>query len=779
VAIANRINFLFVLSGLFLISITTSYVAQREYEVALEDIVGKALVRTHNRPDLQFYFYGQDKSGLEQILSDFFDSNAISEAAAYSSLEEIISSRNSSGPTPRPSRSLASIRADLAVADTSLVAFDENHESSGTGFWPALIASDPIMYLSTPVFSPVNPMAKDIDLSDFAQALANTGSQNSSVVIGYLNVAIDRSVLLRQVSQSVSQIFIGGLALLTLCTLPVFLITRRTTAPITELNHIAAQILSGDVDKKIKFDLRGDYKDIATVFHDVIRNSARRGHETDLEHKLLLLTAGERASQLSQREQELSEATEEISATKEQLHRLANYDHLTSLPNRQLFTEQLNLLLRLCARHAKPLAVLLLNLDNFHRVNDSLGRAAGDLLLQEVGRRLVGCLRSSDLLSHNVESEQELNVSRLGGDEFAIVVGQLDSIDVAGLVAQRITEQLSETMAIEGHELVVNPKIGIAVAPRNGMEADELLQFATTAMHHARSSSGDNFLYYQDDMEDTAHDDLKMESELRKAIERNELSLHYQPQVDTTNGSIICAEALLRWEHPELGQVSPARFIQLAEKTGLILELGDWVLVEVCRQMSEFMQQGLKLPRVAVNISPQQIQPAFVSRLQEILQTSDLSPSMLELGLSEAILVQNDNVVFKFLQELKEVGVYLSLENFGTSYAPIGYLSRYPLDEIKIDRSFVADCDKRKSAARLVKAIIAMTSSLELRTVAEGVETQGEFRFLADNNVEIMRGYLFSKPVTATELQELLIVPWHYMDQLQHMALAVELASPD
>jgi len=332
-------------------------------------------------------------------------------------------------------------------------------------------------------------------------------------------------------------------------------------------------------------------------------------------------------------------------------------------------------------------------------------------------------------------------------------------------------------MTIEGHELVVKPIIGIAVAPRNGMDAENLLRKATTAMHHARSISEGNFLFYKDDMEDTGQGDLKMESELRKAIERDELSLHYQPQVDTSNGSIICAEALLRWEHPEFGQVSPARFIPLAEKTELIQELGDWVLVEACRQMNVFKEQGLELPRIAVKISPRQIQPAFVTRLRDVLQSSNLSPSTLELGLSEAILMDHDSNVLNFLQELKEVGVYLSLENFGTGHAPIGYLSRHPLDEIKIDRSFVADCDKRKSAASLVKAIIAMANSLELRTVAEGVETEGEYRFLADNGVDTMRGYLFSKPVPAAELQQLLVVPWHYMAQLQRMALMAELAS--
>ncbi len=471
------------------------------------------------------------------------------------------------------------------------------------------------------------------------------------------------------------------------------------------------------------------------VFNAMIDGSANKKYEAGLDHKLLTLRADERAAQLSIREQQLSKATEEISATREALHRLANYDLLTSLPNRQLFIEQLELLLRVCARNAKPLAVLFLNLDNFSRINESLGRSAGDSLLQEVGKRLVSCLRSSDILAHYRNANEELNVARFGGDEFAVVLGQLDSIDAAGLVAQRIIDRLVEPVTINGHELVVNSSIGIAIAPRNGMDAEGLLRSASTAMHEAKSTGDSNFLFYREDMQAADQDDLKIESELRRAIDRNELTLHYQPQVDTTNGSIICAEALLRWENPTFGRVSPARFIPLAEKIGLIWELGDWVLVEVCRQMKAFRDQGLELPRIAINISPQQFKPAFVTRLREVLLAANLSPSMLELGLSEVILMDNDSDILKFLQELKETGVYLSLENFGTNHAPISYLGRHPLDEIKIDRSFVLDCDTRKDAARLLKAIIAMAKSLNLHIVAEGVETAGQYRFLAANGV--------------------------------------------
>ena len=775
--VVKKIIALVVSSSLLLSCMATGYVAQREYQIALDGLVNNALALALNRPDLQLYFYRRDQSRLKDILGDFLEPNAVSVAIAYSNLGEVLAGRDATNTTPSHLPPLESIRAHLSVTDSGLTAFDRKNNLSGSGFWSSLIASDPIIHLTMPVFSPINPTAKGLSASDFVEALIEPDTNNSLVVMGYINLAIDRTILFHDIRSTVSRVFWGCLTLLMLFAVLLYRITRRTTTHLTQLTQLAKTILSGEVESKIDIGDSDELKDIAKVLNGVVESTANHTYEVGLDHKLLVLKADERASQLSLRDKELSKATEEISATKEQLHRLANYDRLTSLPNRQLFAEQLDLLLRLCARNTKPLALLFLNLNNFHRINESLGLNAGDLLLQEVGKRLVSCLRSSDMLAHYVTSDGGTNISRLGGDEFAMALSQLDSIDSAGLVAQRVIDKLAEPMTIDDQELVITSGIGIAVAPRNGMDVEGLLRSASTAMHHAKSTNGSAFLFYNQDMEATGQDDLKLESELRKAIDRNELSLHYQPQVDTTDGSIVCAEALLRWEHPEYGQISPARFIPLAEKIGLIGELGDWVLVEACHQMAFFKEQGLKLPRIAINISPQQFTPAFVIRLREILQSAELSPSMLELGLTEVILMDNDSTVFRFLQELKEIGVYLSLENFGTSHAPLSYLSRHPLDEIKIDRSFVNDCDKRKDAGRLVKAIIAMVKSLNLRTVAEGVETEGQYRFLAENGVDIMRGYLFSKPVPAAGLQQLLVVPWHFMTLLQRMALLADTTS--
>lgn len=776
-AVTRKIVIFFVCSGLLLSCIAAGYVAQREYHFALEELVNSELARAQNSVDLKLYLHRQDKASLHRILEDFLTPDAAASADAYSSVGKFLTSRARKGAKSDDPSSLRSIRGEASVTDTSLTAYDQDRQLTGTGFWSSLTASEPIIHLVTPVFSPVDPLNRDPDLSEFTAAIDAPETNNSLVVIGYIHVAIDRGILLHDIRPHIIRVFIASLLLFSLLTLLAYLLAKHSTRRLDQLTQFARQILSGDNSHKLDSAREDEFTDIARVLSRVADSAANYNSEVVLEHKLLQMKAEERASQLSQRETELNKATLEISSAKEQLHRLANYDSLTSLPNRHLFAEQLDVLLRLCARSAKSLAVLFLNLNDFHRINESLGRSTGDLLLQEVGKRLVGCLRNSDMLSHYVNADEALNVSRMGGDEFAVVLSQLDDVDTAGMVAQRVMTRLVEPMVLDGHELVVTPRIGIAVAPRNGIEVESLLNAATTAMNHAKSKNGSAYLFYNEDMEASDEADFKMESELRKAIDRNELRLHYQPQVNTNDGSIVCAEALLRWEHPEYGFVPPAKFIGLADKMGLLSELGDWALVEACRQMRVLKDQGLQLPRIAINISPQQLKPAFANRVIKVLDSAGLSPSMLELGLSEAILMDNNHDVLKFLQELKLAGVYLSLENFGTLHAPLSYLSRHPLDEMKIDRSFVADCDKRKDAARLVTAIIAMARSLNLRTVAEGVETEGEFRFLAENGITVMRGYLFSKPVPASELRQLLVVPWHYMAQLQRMALLADLKS--
>jgi diguanylate cyclase (GGDEF)-like protein len=776
-SVTQRIAVLFIGGGLLFVGIATGYIAQREYQFSLQELVNDAQLRTQNSAELQLYFHQQNETELEQFLSVLAQPDAVDSAAAFSNVGELLAASDERSSQAASPESLNSFRGDAPVTDITLTAYDSDQLQSGTGFWSSLTASSPTVHLVIPVLSSLDSLNKNPTLADIVSAAKARGDNTSLTVVGYVHLAIDRDVLLSNTQSLVIRAAFASLLFFLLVTVAVLLAVKRTFSRLNQLSKFAGNILSGESQAALNLVPGEEFINIAKVLHDAATSASNSRNEEQLEYKLLKMQAEERASRLSQRELELNNATIEISSAKEQLHQLANYDSLTLLPNRHLFSEQLSVLLRQSARTAKSLAVLFLNFSNLQRVNESLGRNTGDMILKEIGGRLVSCLRTTDMLSHYEESAEALNVTRLGGGEFAVVLSQLDNVDTAGLVAERLIAILVEPMQLDGHEVVITPRIGISVAPRDGMDVESLLKAAGTALDNAKSESEVSYLFYHETMEGSGEAELKMESELRKAIERNQLRLHFQPQVDTSNGAIVCAEALLRWEHPNYGLVSPAKFIGMAEKIGLIWQIGDWALVEACRQMRLFGEQNLKLPRVAINISPQQFKPAFVSRVVEVLESSGLAPSMLELGLSEAILMDHDHDVLKFLQELKSIGVYLSLENFGTLHAPLNYLSRYPLDEIKIDRSFVADCDKRRDAARLVKAIIAMANSLGLRTVAEGVETEGEYRFLVSNGVSVMRGYLFSKPVPASELRKQLVVPWHFMSQLQRMALLDEIKS--
>jgi predicted signal transduction protein with EAL and GGDEF domain len=554
-----------------------------------------------------------------------------------------------------------------------------------------------------------------------------------------------------------------------LCSVATMIISRRITAPLSRLVQLADGITSGEIDQQVQIDGTGEVKQIAAMLNSIIGGLNTYKTKMDVDHQLLSMKVEERTEQLSRRNEELNKAVLEVTETKDRLRQLAYFDSLTSLPNRRLFTEQLNLLLRLAKRNGQTLALLFLDLDNFKRINDSLGHSAGDLLLREVGSRLSSCVRESDVIGHygdSADSGSKIDVSRLGGDEFTVVLNQIENANAAAIVAQRLIDSLVTPMFIDGHELVITPSIGIAIAPRDAGDVEGLLKAADTAMYHAKSSGKNNYMYYSTDMDAAGMERLRLETDLRKAVELKQLVLHYQPQVDTITGTIVGAEALIRWNHPKHGLVPPFKFIPLAEEMGLIGELGEWTLREACRQMKAFEEQGLNLPKIAVNVSALQFNTTFIKRVAEVLKETGLSPSSLELELTEGVVMDNANSTIKALHELKDIGVSLSIDDFGTGYSSLSYLSRFPLDELKIDRSFVIDFDNSENAASLVIAIIAMGKSMNLKLVAEGVETHEQYHFLTSNGANVIQGFLFSKPVTAEELIPLL-APYHFLQQIE------------
>lgn len=435
--------------------------------------------------------------------------------------------------------------------------------------------------------------------------------------------------------------------------------------------------------------------------------------------------------------------------TEERIRYLAYYDSLTSLPNRILFKDHLERAINYAERHQRKIAALFLDLDRFKYINDTLGHSVGDKLLQKVAERLGQCVRKYDQLSRD-PNEPFTVIARLGGDEFTILLDDIGHAQDAAKVAQRIIETTAKPFELEGHEVFVTVSIGISVYPNDGRDLNALIKNADTAMYHAKELGRNNFQFYTEVMNATAFERMKLENQLRKALERDEFMLHYQPQVDTRSGRIIGLEALIRWHNAELGMISPADFIPLAEETGLIICIDDWVITTACKQLKLWEEAGLPPVRVAINLSGQHFrQKNLVQTVRQIVDDTGINPNCLELELTEGVLMSKAMETITTLNELKAMGLSLSVDDFGTGYSSLSYLTRFPLDVLKIDQSFVANVTDDPDNAAIITAIIAMARSLKLEIIAEGVETVEQMTFLRAHGCHEMQGYLFGRPLPA------------------------------
>ncbi|MEP9412443.1 MAG: EAL domain-containing protein [Candidatus Brocadia sp.] len=439
---------------------------------------------------------------------------------------------------------------------------------------------------------------------------------------------------------------------------------------------------------------------------------------------------------------------EDISEKKEAEERIlymAHYDALTNLPNRVLFRDHLELELAHAHRNGRMVAVMFLDLDRFKIINDTLGHVFGDQLLKVVAERLRACVREGD------------TVSRLGGDEFTFIIPDIVQPQDAVLIAQKILNVMSRSFQVEGREVHVTPSIGIAMYPSDATDADSLIKKADTAMYHAKEQGKNSFKFYRDDMDIDNFERLTLENGLRKALEKRELLVYYQPLIDQNTGQIISMEALTRWQHPELGMICPAKFIPVAEETGLIIPIGEWVLLTACAQTRAWHDAGFHTLRVTVNLSARQFkQQNLISMITQALQETGLDPHYLELELTEGIVMQNDAAILSALRELKSMGIHLSIDDFGTQYSSLGYLKRFPIDTLKIDRSFVHDITTNPDDAAIVTAIIAIAESLKLKVVAEGVENKEQAAFLHKLRCNNIQGYVYSHPLPPGDIEHLL-----------------------
>ena len=439
---------------------------------------------------------------------------------------------------------------------------------------------------------------------------------------------------------------------------------------------------------------------------------------------------------------------EDITARKqveEQIRFLAYYDNLTRLPNRVMLQERLREAIETARLRSRLLAIMFLDLDQFKRINDSLGHGAGDLVLQEVAHRLQECLRHNDYIARP-ETPLPLDLlARLGGDEFVILLTEVNHPDDVTRVAQRIQTVIAHPFAIESNEVFLGCSIGIALFPYDGTEMEVLLKNADTALYHAKDQGRNKYQLYSEWMNVAAVQRLELENRLRKALENRELTLHYQPQVALDSGRITGMEALLRWNSPDLGLVSPLDFIPVAEETGMIVPIGEWVLRTACSQARAWQNEGFPDLRMAVNLSARQFEDSQLpARVAEILAETGLSPNLLEFEITESLLMKEG--VLDILKELKRLGIELSIDDFGTGYSNLGYLRRFPIDRLKIDKTFVQDIHHTKDPDAIAAAVIAMARSLRLGVIAEGVETDTQLELLQELDCDEMQGYYFSRP---------------------------------
>ena len=436
------------------------------------------------------------------------------------------------------------------------------------------------------------------------------------------------------------------------------------------------------------------------------------------------------------------------------LNQLAFYDNLTGLPNRTLFLERLSQTLMQAGRYNYKAGLLFIDLDNFKRVNDTLGHSVGDLLLKATADRLVNSLRRSDTVANPVDME---TAGRLGGDEFTVILPKIQRGEDAATIAQRIATQLGQPLILGGHEIVITPSIGIAIYPEDGDNVEVLIKNADMAMYYAKKIGPNTFKYYQESMNETALKRLTIENHLRQAFDQKELSLHYQPQFDLSTGMVKGVEALIRWKNWDLGDVPPSDFIPIAEENGMIVDIGKWVLEVACTQFRSWLEQGIALERISVNVSIKQfVDPGFTSCLAKILDDSDLAPHFVELEITESLLANDTAEIKRILQSLKDLGVRTAIDDFGTGYSSLGRLKEISIDCLKIDKSFVQGIHGGERDRSIVSSIISMARNMGLNVIAEGVETKGQADFLKSQLCEEAQGFLLSRPLDVTTAEAFL-----------------------
>ena len=510
------------------------------------------------------------------------------------------------------------------------------------------------------------------------------------------------------------------LAVLAIAHLVLSRLQRFITDPIRALSQVSMQISRlGDYSIRAQVSSLADIGMLSKAFNTML-------------------------DRIQKRESELEAEIAERKRVEVKLDRLAHFDDVTQLHNRHFFNERLEAVIARSQQFNERTILMFIDLDNFKAVNDTLGHDIGDELLRLVSHRLAETLRFGDV------------IARIGGDEFAIILENVNQASVGSLIAEKCLAKLAQPIAISGHEIHIGASIGISVYPDHAANMHELLKYADSAMYYAKNNGKNAYRLFTHSMQEDARKRFTIDNNLRRALERNEFVLHYQPQIDLRTGAISGAEALIRWIHPELGLISPAEFIPVAEDTGMIVRIGQWVLREACCELRTWHNEGHAV-RMAVNLSGRQLkEEGLVEAVLAIVEETGIDPRWLELELTESMLMDASASVIDNLHVLKRAGIQLAIDDFGTGYSSMSYLKTFPVGTIKVDRSFVHDLPHSAQDAAITKAIIAMAQSLKMEVVAEGIETLEQGQFLRANGCDKAQGFYYSKPLPAAQIRELL-----------------------
>ncbi|EDZ63332.1 diguanylate cyclase/phosphodiesterase (GGDEF & EAL domains) with PAS/PAC sensor(s) [Sulfurimonas gotlandica GD1] len=442
----------------------------------------------------------------------------------------------------------------------------------------------------------------------------------------------------------------------------------------------------------------------------------------------------------------LKKVQKELREQKDILHHQAHHDALTGLPNRILFNDRLSQGIKKSKRHNEILALFFIDLDQFKQINDSLGHDTGDVVLKEASRRFSSKIREEDTLS------------RLGGDEFSVIAGGLKEASEASVLANKFIECMAEPIVVGAHTLYLTCSIGISFYPQDGQSAENLLKYADVAMYKAKDEGRNNYQTYSSKLTELMHEQVTMRTSLHKALKNDEFILNYQPQIDSMTDRIIGMEALIRWNHPELGRVSPAKFIPLAEETGFIVELDRWVMQEAMSKLSSWYEEGLNPGMLALNLAMKQIQKSdFLEFLKNTMKETNCLSEWIELEVTEGEIMKNPDESIATLKEINKLGITLAIDDFGTGYSSLSYLKKLPVNKLKIDQSFIKDTPDDEDDVAITKAVIALAKSLKMSVIAEGVETKAQKDFLILNECLQIQGYYYSPPVDAQKMRDMLI----------------------